>query len=171
VKTKKFDFKCFFKLKFKIISSAKDFKDKKNYILIQQVERRWSNCNPNPTNYKNDDSEASILSRRPGSNKARLSYQYNRASSLSTFHNSSILNYTKAAASSSANESKKNSIELSSKKQSTSPKNIKILQNHEKIMEVQNKWTGNGKFILMEKSNFLVNIYFGFKIKLNYKSI
>ena len=31
-------------------------------------------------------------------------------------------------------------------------------------MEIQNKWTGNGKFILMEKSNFLVNIYFGFEI-------
>ena len=126
-------------------------KDKKNYILIQQVERRWSNS-------KIDDSEPNLSSRRPSANKARLSYQYNRTNSLSAFHNSSILNYAKTVmTSSSANESKKNSAEIN-KKQNASPKNIKILQNHEKIMEVQNKWTGNGKFILMEKSNFLVSL-------------
>ena len=119
------------------------------------MERRWSNCNAAPSSYKIDDPDSNFA-RRPSANKARLSYQYNRTSSLSAFHNSTILNYAKnVMTSSSANESKKNSIE-NNKKQSASPKNIKILQNHEKIMEVQNKWTGNGKFILMEKSNFLV---------------
>ena len=146
----------------KIISASRDYKDRKNYILIQQVERRWSNSNANPSNYKTDDSESNLSSRRPGSNKARLSYQYNRTNSLSTFHNSSILNYAKGTTTttcSSANESKKNSVENNNKKPNSSPKNIKILQNHEKIMEVQNKWTGNGKFILMEKSSFLVSVF------------
>ncbi len=124
------------------------------------MERRWSNSNANSSNYKTDDSESNLSSRRPGSNKARLSYQYNRTNSLSTFHNSSILNYAKGTNTtcSSANESKKNSVE-NNKKPNSSPKNIKILQNHEKIMEVQNKWTGNGKFILMEKSCFLVCVF------------
>ena len=37
-------------------------------------------------------------------------------------------------------------------------KDIRILQNHEKIMEAQNKWTGNGKFIIKNKSTFLVSL-------------
>ena len=138
------------------------------------MERRWSNSHTNQPSYKIDDSDpnltGSIASRRPSSAaKSRLSYQYNRTNSLSTFHNSSILNYAKAITTSTQNEShtsKKNSIDASSssnKKTHVSPKNIKVLQNHEKIMEVQNKWTGNGKFIIMEKSQFLVHFYL-FKI-------
>ena len=147
-----------------MISSKNPQKERKNYILIQQVERRWSNSHSNAPSYKIDDSEPNLAgpttSRRPSKVKSRLSYQYNRTNSLSAFHNTSILNYAKAmATSAAANENKaKSNASSSDKKHNVSPKNIKILQNHEKIMEVQNKWTGNGKFILMEKSNFLVNM-------------
>ena len=39
-------------------------------------------------------------------------------------------------------------------------RDVKYLQNHEKILEAQNKWTGNGRFIVREKSSFLVSYIF-----------
>jgi hypothetical protein len=51
------------------------------------------------------------------------------------------------------------------------PKDIKILQNHEKIMEVQNRWTGNGKFIIKERENFTVSAFFLIKKILHRKKV
>ncbi len=57
---------------------------------------------------------------------------------------------------------KKISMSNSSNQKFHSNKDLKILQNHEKILEIQNKWTGNGKFIIKAKSTFLVNMQFLF---------
>ncbi len=35
-------------------------------------------------------------------------------------------------------------------------RDIRLLQNHEKIMEAQDKWTGNGRFIIKNKRKFTV---------------
>ena len=37
-------------------------------------------------------------------------------------------------------------------------KEINILKNSEKIMEAQNKWKGNGKFIIKNKATFFVSL-------------
>jgi phosphatidylinositol phospholipase C epsilon len=36
-------------------------------------------------------------------------------------------------------------------------RDVRLLQNHEKIMEAQNKWTGNGRFIIKNKARHMVN--------------
>lgn len=47
---------------------------------------------------------------------------------------------------------------LGNNKSGHNNKEIRTLQNHEKIMDAQNKWTGNGKFIIKNKSTFLVSL-------------
>jgi 16S rRNA U1498 N3-methylase RsmE len=37
-------------------------------------------------------------------------------------------------------------------------KTVKICQNNDKIMQLQNKWTGNGRFILRERSSMGVSV-------------
>ena len=119
-------------------------KDKKDFVLIQQVERRWSNSHNNQTSYKIDDPDA-----------RRASYQHNRANSLCVFYNSNILNYTKSIV---GNENKKLFNANNKNTQQITPKDIKVLQNHEKVMEIQNKWTGNGKLIIRDKTNIFVSL-------------
>lgn len=133
---------------------AASFREKKDYILVQQVERRWSNTNAN--NIEIMEPPAGINpkpSKRNQSQTSRFSYQHQRTKSLCVFYNTSILNYARAM----AENNKKNSTSGSSNKVTNgSSKDMRILQMHEKIMEVQNKWTGNGRFILREKNTFLV---------------
>ena len=109
-------------------------KDKKDFVLIQQVERRWSNSHNNQTSYKIDDPDAQ-----------RALYQHNRANSLCVFYNSNILNYTKSIV---GNENKKLFNANNKNTQQITPKDIKVLQN---------KWTGNGKLIIRDKTNIFVS--------------
>lgn len=140
-------------------NAASVFRERKNYILVQQVERRWSNATTNNQlngdSVLNDNRKSSSSSRR-GTN--RSSYQHQRTKSLCVFYNgTSILNYARAMG---ANDAKRASnANATNSKEILTPKDMKILQYHEKIMEVQNRWTGNGKFIIREKSTFLVTLH------------
>lgn len=134
-------------------SVASLFKEKKNYILVQQVDRHWSNSN-NSSQLNNIDGTYKSIPKRNGRN----SYQHLRTKSLCVFYNTNILSHARS------NESKKTvtnvpSSSCNSKLLINQPKDMKILQYHEKIMEAQNKWTGNGKFIIREKSTFLVSLF------------
>jgi hypothetical protein len=150
------------------------FREKKNYILIQQVERRWSNAAPHHHQVNNANNNGGGDRKTSSRSGARSFFQQERTKSLCAFQNSSILNYARAMA-----ENKRFNREKTSSREvailnaaaatanatgggggggggTTIPKDLKILQYHEKIMEIQNKWTGNGKFIIREKSTFLV---------------
>ena len=129
-------------------NAALNFKEKKDFVLVQEVERRWSNSHA--TNNQIIDEVAGQL-RENSSNNNKSSFQHQRTKSLCVFYNTSILNYARAA-----NENKKNGSSSGKVSGAIKPRDVKILQNHEKIMEIQNKWTGNGRFIVREKNTFLV---------------
>jgi hypothetical protein len=146
-------------------NAANLFREKKNFVLMQQMERRWSNTTTNNLINGGELSNAGGGGGGGGSRKSsrrsttRSSYQHQRTKSLCVFYNTSILNYARTMAA--ANENKRASNVNSSKETIiATPNDMKILQNHEKIMEIQNKWTGNGKFIIREQSTFLVLLTF-----------
>lgn len=100
---------------------------------------------------------------------ARSFFQQERTKSLCVFYNSSILNYARRLQREGKNSSREtaisnaaaataNAVVAAASSTTNIPKDVKILQYHEKIMEIQNKWTGNGKFIVRAKTNFLVCI-------------
>lgn len=127
---------------------------------MQEVERSWSNNNVSPKilSVMRKDSLTSI----PRSNKSNYSiasmasYKTQRTKSLCVFYNSSIMNYAKSTMAQ-PKDRKTSTSSSNHKMQNNSIRDMKILQNHEKILEVQNKWTGNGKFIIKEKCSFLVS--------------
>lgn len=122
--------------------------------MVQQVDRRWSNVNN--ISYKQSAFYASSLRNLC----QRISHRHQRAKSIcGSLQNSrnSIINYAIAIASDKSNF---NTTQLR-------PKDTKILQNHEKIMEIQNKWTGNGKFIIKEKDSTFVMVRFYINISNN----
>ncbi|CAF0890793.1 unnamed protein product [Brachionus calyciflorus] len=131
--------------------ASNQFKEKKSYILIQQCDRHWSN------QMNNLDGTTNIVKQIGTSKRNPLSYRHLRTKSLCVFYNTaSLLTPTNKL-----NDKKQaNSANISASNSKTQlnqvqPKDIQILQYHEKIMEAQNKWTGNGKFIIREKSTFL----------------
>ena len=135
---------------------------------MQEVEQSWSNTNINNnvetnvasnTNKKNSGAGL-ILNRKSKNSVASVGYNKQRTKSLCVSYNTNIFSYAKAIA---AKETKKISMSGSNQK-FHSNKDLKILQNHEKILEIQNKWTGNGKFIIKAKSTFLVIKLFYFYI-------
>ncbi len=134
-------------------NSLSSFREKKNFYLVQQVERRWSNSNNSGGGGAaaaglNDKSEKSGDSQQPQRNSW---FRHQRTKSFSVFYNASILNYARQMASDNAKRVDKNGSNQ------YSPKDVKCLQYHEKIMEVQNKWTGNGRFIIKKKIIFSVS--------------
>lgn len=137
---------------------SKNGGDKKDFILVQEVEQSWSNTNINNqietnTASKKNSGAGLILGRKSKNSVASVGYNKQRTKSLCVGYNTNIFSYAKAIA---AKETKKISMSGSNQK-FHSNKDLKILQNHEKILEIQNKWTGNGKFIIKAKSTFLVN--------------
>jgi hypothetical protein len=124
----------------------------KDLILVQQVDRRWSNVNH--ISYK----QSAFYAPSFRNIYQRISNRHQRAKSLCgslQYSRNSIINYAIAMASDKSN--------LTTQMR---PKDTKILQNHEKIMEIQNKWTGNGKFIIKEKDSTFVmvkSIFFLYK--------
>ncbi len=118
----------------------------KNLVLVQQVDRRWSNINH--ISYKQSASSLRNLCQR-------ISNRHQRAKSISgnlEKSRNSIIGYAIAMVSDKSNEI---TTQLR-------PKDTKILQNHEKIMEIQNKWTGNGKFIIKEKDSTFIMVRVNF---------
>jgi hypothetical protein len=113
-------------------------KEKKEYVLVQQVERRWSNT----TNLNQN-----VLTSKHGKEKG----EYQRTKSLCIFYNTNVLSYPKQSI-------KQNISPIKDGPHQKIEKDLKILQNHEKIMEIQNKWTGNGRFIIKEKPNSFVAV-------------
>lgn len=89
----------------------------------------------------------------------RATYHNQRTKSLCVFYNTNILNYARsmAAANNEMKHNKRASGSGISGGQKMGQKEMRILQFNEKIMEAMNKWTGNGKFFLREKSTFLVS--------------
>jgi hypothetical protein len=142
------------------------FKEKKDYILIQQVERGWSNSSYS-NNLKSAANEtsafASIMKSLKSGGRAAIgagasannqranAYHHQRTNSLCVFYNTSIMGYAPNAA---GNETKRLGANENGSMQ---PKDVKILQYHEKVMEAQNKWTGNGQFIVRKKTLFAVS--------------
>ena len=135
-------------------NAALNFRERRDYVLVQELERRWSNCHETNNQINEHNCPTSDL---------KSAYKHQRTKSLCVFYNSSILNYARTVA---ANEAKK----ASKKNQvAVKPKDVKILQNHEKIMELQNKWTGNGRFLVRDKATFQVILRYShleFKIKM-----
>lgn len=141
----------------------KNVSDKKDFILVQEVEQSWSNTNIdnqtelNTINNANKKNSAAglIIHRKSKNSVGSMAYNKQRTKSLCVGYNTNIFSYAKSMA---AKETKKISMSGSNQK-FHSTKDLKILQNHEKILEIQNKWTGNGKFIIKSKSAFLVCIF------------
>ena len=123
-------------------------------MLVQEVDSSWSKSNKD--NINGEDLSLNSMCAADKSNfsiASKTSYQQQRTKSLCVFYNTSIINYARAMAT--AKESRK--ISSSGSAYKLHANSVKILQGHEKIMEAQNKWTGNGKFIVKEKSSFLVS--------------
>lgn len=132
-------------------------------MIVQEVERTWNN-----NQLKSSKPESIILkdslSSIPHSNKSNYSitsaasFKQQRTKSLCVFYNSSIVNYANNLKSSTRNNKECRKLSNSNQRMQKDPiRDMKILQNHEKILEAQNKWTGNGKFLIKEKSSFLVS--------------
>jgi hypothetical protein len=129
--------------------------------LVQELEQSWSNTNINnqteldkPVNDSKKNSATGLILNRKSKSSVSSVYNKQRTKSLCVGYNTNIFSYARAIA---AKETKK--ISMSGSNQNAN-KSMKILQNHEKILEIQNKWTGNGKFIIKAKSSFLVSFYF-----------
>lgn len=146
-------------------AAANSFKKNKDYILVQEVCNAWSNANDEPDADGDDPSTdlgciSASRSRISSSVSGNSKYRYQRTKSLCVFYNTNIINYAKSMASNNDPKSKKRASGsgISGGQNKVTHKEMKILQYTERIMEAQNKWTGNGKFILREKHTFLVSI-------------
>ena len=141
-------------------SVISNFKEKKDYILIQLVERRWSNNNSNNNDTVSNAcsyaaasvSKLTKYTNRMGRGKRSALYRHQRTNSLSAFYNTGLLSYARKTAN---NETKRSGAACGSSE--SSGKDVRVLLYDEKIMEAQNKWTGNGQFIIRKKSNFAVS--------------
>jgi hypothetical protein len=149
-------------------SEAASFKDKKDYILLQRVERGWSNSsntNNIPSAANETSAFASIMkSLKSGgrnaiggnnnNNQRANVYHHQRTNSLCVFYNAGILSTGRNGP---GNENKRLGPNENGY---MPPRDVKILQYHEKIMEAQNKWTGNGQFFIRKKASFVVSSLF-----------
>ncbi|RNA40636.1 1-phosphatidylinositol 4-5-bisphosphate phosphodiesterase epsilon-1-like isoform X1 [Brachionus plicatilis] len=134
-------------------NAAAIFKERKNYILVQQSDRKWSNILNQAANLDGAVSKSII----PFKQKHLNSYRHLRTKSLCVFYNTTgLLNSNKTIEK--KVESKKLSVfdYKNSLNQTKSNKDINILQFDEKIMEAQNKLSGTQRFIIREKSTFVV---------------
>jgi hypothetical protein len=100
----------------------------RDYILIEERERTWANKSLTAATNRNSSAQAM----HTGRSKA--------FKMLSTLIN---------------NPNSKGSG--SQRSGSAKRRDMRVLQNHEKIMEAQDKWTGNGRFIIKNKSKFIVS--------------
>ncbi len=127
---------------------------------MQEVERTWT---PSTDNNKTSNNSLGIVRKDSlnsivRSNKSNYSlasiasYKQQRTKSLCVFYQNNIVNTVKATITSPRNSSSTSGVQ--GKK--TPARDTRYLQNHEKILEAQNKWTGNGKFIIKEKTSFMV---------------
>jgi len=145
---------------FQYLSKVNHRADKKDYIVMQEVERTWT---PNIVNTKNSDNSLAIerkdsLNSIVRSNKSNYSlasmasYKQQRTKSLCVFYQTNIVNTVKATI-----NSPRNLASTADRAKHPPVRDTRYLQNHEKILEAQNKWTGNGKFIVKEKTLFMVS--------------
>jgi len=154
----------------KALKLSKNGGEKKDFILVQELEQSWSNTNINNQietqtgsqtgKDKKNSGSGLILHRKSKSSITSMFFNSRqRTKSLCVSHNTTLFSYAASKAIAAAKEKKKISMSSSTNQKFNSNKELKILQNHEKILEIQNKWTGNGKFIIKAKSTFLVNIF------------
>ncbi len=128
---------------------------------MQEVERTWT---PSTVNTKNSDNSLAIKRKDSfnsimRSNKSNYSlasmasYKQQRTKSLCVFYQTNIVNTVKATI-----NSPRNLASTADRAKHPPVRDTRYLQNHEKILEAQNKWTGNGKFIVKEKTSFMVSL-------------
>ena len=114
--------------------------ESKDYLLIEEMEHGWISIDSQGTSYSHHSTTTLY------SNKF---LQLTRNKTLSALLSNKTAEHDGGKLRRSALINNKNTN-----------KDIRILQNQEKIMEAQNKWTGNGKFIIKNKSTFLVSLIF-----------
>lgn len=132
-------------------NAAINFKETKNYMLIQQNFRKWSN----------GENQEELISKAILSFKQKQtnSYQHLRTKSLCLLYNNGL------PCSYKVNERKKNSFNLikygskNSFSQNKSNKDIKVLQFEEKILDIHNRLGNTEKIIIKEKPAYLVSIF------------
>lgn len=132
-----------------LVKVDKQSNESKDYVLVEEMEHGWASVDNNPTSINNSTQNQTKSTSRHKGIFALLHANY-----TSTKHDDQKLQ------------------RLSSLSSPTN-KDIRILQNHEKIMEAQNKWTGNGKFIIKNKSTFIVSksIYLSYHLLVQRASI
>lgn len=131
-------------------NAAINFKETKNYILIQETD----SC----VNQEELISNPIFSFKQKQAN----SYRHLRTKSLVIFYNNGL------AGSYKVNENKNNSQNLikcdskNSLNHNESNKDIKILKFEEKIIDIQNRLPKTGKLIIKEKSTYFVSLYYNY---------
>ena len=131
----------------------------KDYVLVQEVESSWrhnhhqkSMASKSPAGHEGF-ARPSIpkkkLLKKSFSANSDNSYKQQRSMSLCIFYNAN--NIVNIARNTMAHT--KDNLNSSTRIKDSSQRNRKILQNHEKILEVQNRWTGNGRLIVMDRTS------------------
>jgi hypothetical protein len=117
----------------------KPLSESKDYLLIEEMDHGWISVESQTTTVNTIQSTQKF---------SQLTRNKTLCALLNSTHNPSKFDENSKIQ------------RLASVNNSNMNKDIRILQNHEKLMEVQNKWTGNGKFIIKNKSTFLVSLFF-----------
>jgi hypothetical protein len=132
-------------------------KEPGQFLLVQEVERRWSNSHSSAIN-------ASLLldvlsrSRRDASAASSSSHHHQRTKSLCVNNNNNNgINYIlskkeKGAAKKQQHYDRSGSSSKAIGKEKAL--DTRVLLNQERILEAQNKWTGNGRFIIKDKAAY-----------------
>lgn len=134
-------------------NAAERFKEKQNFVLIQECDRKWSS---HSANIESESSRSINYFKK----KQLNSYRHLRTKSLCVFYNNSGL-----LASNKINEKKNISNNLcvfdskNSFNQIKSDKETKILEYGEKILDSFKNYNGSVKFVIRDKSSSLVSIF------------
>jgi hypothetical protein len=149
-----------------LLKTKTSLKEPEQCVLVQEVEKRWTNNNNN-NNSNNTSSILDVLvrSRRDASAVIRRasssSYQHQRTKSLcvneSGANSNSVNNLIggkKAAKKQQLNNRNGIVVAAAAAKENAPPLDTRVIHSQERILEAQNKWTGNGKFIIKDKSAY-----------------